>query len=177
MQKITANTAYPFSIAVDQFDDLYVTSLTNVAVDDPNGNSLFSILYSTGSQVFSIAIGGATDYALTNSQIAWGSGSVALRTGVLQANPYANFIPGLPTQEPVGSACAANGLCWFDDTVSQTVTLIHTLGGGATTNRLQYTPTGIAYDPLTNRLYVADPFHNAIQVYNASTLAFQKTLT
>jgi hypothetical protein len=41
VQTITANTAYPFSIAVDQFDDLYVTSLNNVAVDDPNGNSLF----------------------------------------------------------------------------------------------------------------------------------------
>jgi hypothetical protein len=35
---------------------------------------------------------------------------------------------------------------------------------------------GVAYDAKHNRLFVADPLHNAVRVYAAWTLAFVTTL-
>jgi DNA-binding beta-propeller fold protein YncE len=51
------------------------------------------------------------------------------------------------------------------------------LPGNWFTVGLSYTPGGVAVDVARNRVYVADPSHNAIQIYNATTLAYEKTLT
>jgi len=165
-RSIAANTGSPFGIAVDPFDDLYVTTPSGLAVDDPYGASLFPSV--SGGTVFSVALEGSTVNAFYNNVEGVGNGSVALRTGHLQ------YVVGpLVSQSPVGSACTAS-TCWYDDSVTNQLFMI--TGGSIAGIPLQYSPGGVAVDPVRNRLFVADPLHNAIQVYNASTLGFELML-
>ncbi|HLI60686.1 MAG TPA: hypothetical protein VKV21_13580 [Solirubrobacteraceae bacterium] len=169
-QSITANASSPDSLAVDQFDDLYIAGPNGLAIDDPSGNSLWSSVYTTGSSIDSVAIGGATVHAFFNQEQAGGNGSFMLREGRAQwtAGPYAS-------PDMIGSACAADGTCWFDS--AQADTLSTQTGSQGTTIPLSYTPTGVAYDALHGRVFVADPQNNAVHVYNSKTLALIKTIS
>lgn len=163
---ITANASNPVGIAVDQFQDLFVLTPAGLAVDDPYGASLFTDIYS--GQLYSVAIGGSTVYAFFNDTWAQGNGSVALRSGALQS-----LIGPTGSTYPVGSACASNGFCWYGDSGNNTLALGN---GSVTTITLSYSPAGVAYDPTHNRLFVADPNNNKIEVYNATTLAFERSI-
>ena len=165
-----ANASYTEGIAVDQYQDLYITSGANIAVDDVTGASLFSSIYNAGQQIFSLAFSGPNFFGFYNNTLVGGNGSVALRTGGMQ------FLDGpLVAAEPTGSAC--NGaLCWYDDTANSLL-FIATIPGSSNSVSLPYQPAGIAYDAIHKRLFVADPVHNAIQVYNPTTLALGESLT
>jgi DNA-binding beta-propeller fold protein YncE len=171
VQTITANAQYPYGIAVDQAQDLYLANDTSLSVDDPYGNSISSSIFG-GYYVYSVAVGGPNVYAFLDGETAFGNTSVALRGLTLQ------YIDGpITTAVPTGSACAAvESACWFDDTSNDSLSFA-TLPGSGFGVGLSYAPAGLAVDPVRNRVYVADPLNNAIHVYNATTLAFEKTIT
>jgi sugar lactone lactonase YvrE len=170
-QSITANASDPDSLAVDQFDDLYIAGPNGLAIDGPDGVSIWSSIDTSTSQIDSVAIGGATVHAFYGQNQAAGNGSVALRDGSLQyvRGPYAS-------QDLIGSACAANGTCWLASAQDRTLTL-DTGGSSAGQASVSYVPTGVAYDGLHNRVFVADPQNNAVHVYNSKTLALIKTIS
>ena len=167
-QTIMANAGLPFSIAVDAFDDLYIAASAGIAVDDENGNSLYAPGY-TGYGIVSVAVGNGQVYGFVNENYLSGSGSLFLRSDGLEE------ITG-PTGsvDPVATVCGDNQ-CWYTDSDQNSVTV----NNGSNTNgiSLPYTPNGIAYDQFHNRLFIADPENNAIHIYNAHTLALERTLT
>lgn len=169
---ITANAAAPFGIAVDQAQDIFIIADTALAVDDPYGNSISSNIFSIGPQLFSVAIGAPNVFTFYSGTSAFGNVSVALRGLTLQ------YLDGpLPPAEPIGAACAAtSNTCWLGDSQNDTLTQA-TLPGSSFSIGLPYTPAGIAVDQLRNRLYVADPVNNKIEIYNATSLSFEKFLT
>jgi len=169
VQTITANASAPYSIAVDQAQDLFLITGSGLAIDDPYGNSISSNIYS--GTLYSVAIGGPNVYTFYNDLAAFGNTSVAVRQATLQ------YVDGpLSSAVPAGSACSATqSLCWYDDTQYNTL-YEATIPGTVISLGLSYTPVGLAYDPVRNRIYVADPFNNAIHVYNAATLAAEKTI-
>jgi DNA-binding beta-propeller fold protein YncE len=75
---------------------------------------------------------------------------------------------------PVGSACGIR-LCWYSD--SSTDTLWVNNGSNTAEVSVGYDPGGVAFDELHNRVFVAGPLNNAVHVYNAQTLALEKTIT
>ncbi len=167
-QTITQNAFAPYSIAVDQFADLYIVAGGGVAIDDSNGNQIFAPGY-TGYDVDSIALGNASLYAFLDNTWLQGNGSYMLRTGGLQ-----DEVGPTGSAYPAGAACG-NGACWYGDADYDTLAVSN--GGNFHSVQLNYSPAGVAYDQLHNRAFVADPVNNAVHVYNAQTLAFEKTLT
>ena len=169
VQTITANTSAPYSIAVDQAQDVYLITGSGLAVDDPYGNSISSNIYS--GSLDSVAVGGPNVYTFYNNFAAFGNISVALRGAALQ------YLDGpLNSAVPAGSACSATqSFCWYDDSQNNVLYAASLPGYGYSVG-LSYTPVGLAYDPVRNRVYIADPSNNAIHVYNASTLALEKTI-
>ncbi|MEO6991895.1 MAG: hypothetical protein ABI346_09410 [Candidatus Baltobacteraceae bacterium] len=165
---IEAYTGDPDSIAVDSFGDLYVTASSGIATDDPYGSPLFGPAYASYN-VLSVAVGNAGLNGFYNNGALIGNGSVFLRTGSLQFG-----IGPTSSATPTGSACA-NNACWYDDTSN--LLIAKEQNGGTYLVSVSYEPTGVAYDGLRNRLFVADPNHNAIHVYNAQTLAFETTIS
>jgi DNA-binding beta-propeller fold protein YncE len=119
-----------------------------------------------------VAIGAPNVYTFYSDGGAFGDISVGLRGNTLQ------YIVGpLSSEEPLGAACSqTQSLCWTGDTTNETLTEA-TLPGSGFSQSIGYQPAGLAVDPVRNRLYVADPINNAVHVYNASSLAFEKTLT
>ena len=170
LQTITANTSTPLSIAVDQAQDLYLINGTGLAIDDPYGNSISSNIY-RGS-LYSVAVGGPNVYTFFDGEAAFGDTSVALRGRTLQ------YIDGpLEGATPVGAACAATqSLCWTTDVQNDAIDEA-TLPGSSFAEGVGYAPVGVAYDPVRNRIYVSDPLNKAIHVYNATSLALEKTIT
>jgi DNA-binding beta-propeller fold protein YncE len=166
-QSITANAATPYSIAVDQFEDLYVVSAAGVAVDDETGSALYGAGYS-GYGLISLALGNGAVYGFLNNYYLYGSGSLFLRTDGLQA-----VVGPTGSADPIAATCGDN-VCWYSDPSNDTINL----NTGATVSAVTvgYEPVGIAYDQLHNRLYVADPVNNAVHVYDAQTLALEHTL-
>ena len=170
VQTFTANATAPFGIAVDQAQDLFVTS-NGIALDDPYGNSISSSIYA-GQPVYSVSVAGPTVYGFYSSGVALGNLSVALRTQALQGvnGPW-------PSVEPIGATCSVrNTICWQDDASVNSLTRGQ-IGGANFSIGLGYQPAGIAVDELRNRLYVANPQKNAIEVYTDNTLVFEKELT
>ena len=171
VQTITANTSSAYSIAVDQAQDLYLVTGSGLAVDDPYGNSISSDIFG-GPELFSVAIGGPNVYTFFDATAAFGDTSVALRGLTLQYEDGPLF--GV---EPAGAACAATqSLCWTTDAGNNALDEA-TLPGSSVAQGLGYEPVGIAYDPVRNRIYVADPVNKAVHVYTATTLASLKTIT
>ncbi|MBV9647303.1 MAG: hypothetical protein JO043_07565 [Candidatus Eremiobacteraeota bacterium] len=167
-QTITANAAAPYDIAADQFNDLYVVYNGGIALDDPSGNSLYGPEYQSYG-IFSVAVGNANVYGFVNNDVLMGSGSVFLRSGMLQS-----IFGPTNAAEPVGAACG-NGMCWFSDAGKDTINILAT--NAISTGILNYSPAGVAYDRLHNRIFVADPQNNAVHIYNAQTLALEKNIT
>jgi DNA-binding beta-propeller fold protein YncE len=173
VQTFTANASAPVGIAVDQAQDLWiVTDTGELAVDDAYGNSIWSAIFGGSPLLESVAIGAPNVYAFYDGAAAFGNISVGLRQNSLQ------YIDGpLSSAEPYGAACAqTQSLCWTTDALNDTLS-VATLPGSGFSTSLGYEPIGVAVDTLRNRVYVADPLNNAVHVYNASTLAFEKTLT
>jgi DNA-binding beta-propeller fold protein YncE len=167
VQTIIANATEPASIAVDEFGDLYLTSQQGIALDDPYGNSLFPAEYG-GYAIDSIALGNDSVYAFVNGNYLQGNGSPFVRSGALQS---INGPDG--STYPAGAACGS-GFCWYTDTDGAALWLSN--GSNPIAASLGYRPGGVAVDLVRNRAYVADPDNNAIHVYNAQTLALEKTL-
>jgi hypothetical protein len=164
------NAGNPFGIVTDDFQDLFIIATTGgVAVDDATGASIFNSMYTGGSKLYSVTVGGPEVYAFSADAAALGNGSVALRKGL-----FTLLVTGLGSKEPVGSACITR-YCWWGDALNKTISF-GKMGGTFSQLAISYAPAGIAYDGLHGRLFVADPVHNAIQLYNASTLAFVKTI-
>ena len=168
---ITANGSTAESIAVDALQDIYIVSAYGgLSLDDPYGDSLYSNVFS--GTLYSVAVGEPYVYTFYDNAAAFGNGSVALRYGELQeeGGPIDSAAAG-------GSACSSTiSACWYGDSINNTLTY-GLLPGNWFTVGLSYTPGGVAVDVARNRVYVADPSHNAIQIYNATTLAYEKTLT
>ena len=165
---ITQNTAFPSSIAVDEFDDLYVVANQGVAVDDAYGNTIYGPGYA-GYDIDCVAIGNASLYAFINDNYLAGNGSVMLRTSGLQS------ITGPDSAtSPVGAACGAN-LCWYSDSASNALFVNN--GSNVDSVSLGYLPGGVALDVPHNRVFVADPLNNAVHVYDAQNLSLEKTIT
>jgi DNA-binding beta-propeller fold protein YncE len=167
-QSITSYAPEPYSIAVDQFDDLYVVDAAGIAVDDENGNALYGPGYS-GYGVVSLALGNGAAYAFTNGNYLAGSGSVFLRSDGLQ-----EIVGPTGSTDPIAATCGDND-CWYSDPSSDTISINN--GSSVNSVPVPYQPVGIAYDQVHNRLYVADPANNAVHVYNAQSLALERTLT
>jgi DNA-binding beta-propeller fold protein YncE len=167
-QSITSYAAEPYSIAVDQFDDLYVVDAAGIAVDDESGNALYGPGYS-GYGIVSFALGNGAAYAFTNEDYLVGSGSVFLRSGGLQG-----IVGPTGSVDPIAATCGNNN-CWYSDPSSDTISINN--GVNVTAISVPYQPIGIAYDQLHNRLYVADPANGAVHVFNAQTLVLERTLT
>ena len=165
---ITANTQQPFSIAVDGFGDLFTIANGGLALDDPYGNLLYNPEYG-GYTLTSVALGNGNVYAFLDGNYLLGNGSNFLRTSAMQS------IVG-PTQsaEPVSVSCGG-GACWIADPSQDMI--FSNNGSTIIPASVGYQPTGIAYDQVHNRVYVADPQHNAVHVYNAQTLALEKSIT
>jgi hypothetical protein len=166
-QSITANAATPYSIAVDQFEDLYVVSAAGIAVDDETGSALYGAGYS-GYGLISVALGNGEVYGFLNDNYLVGSGSLFLRTDGLQA-----IVGPTGTVDPSAATCGDN-ICWYSDPTADTISVNN--GSNSATISVGYDPVGVAYDQLHNRLFVADPVNNAVHVYNALTLALERTL-
>lgn len=170
-QSISANASSPDSLAVDQFGDLYIAGPNGLSIDDPSGNSIWSSVYTGTTQIDSVAIGGPTVHAFYGQYSADGNGSVALRDGALQ------YVVGTyPSPDMIGSACAANGMCWLASAQDKTLVVDNGSSAGKQIV-LPYLPTSVAYDGLHNRVFVADPQNNEVHVYNAKTLAVIKTIS
>ncbi|MBV9646703.1 MAG: hypothetical protein JO043_04490 [Candidatus Eremiobacteraeota bacterium] len=165
---ITANASVPSSIAVDEFDDLYIVGNGGIAADDPYGNSIFGLEY-TGYNIISVAVGNGNVYGFLNDNYLVGNGSVLLRSGGLQA-----IVGPAGSVTPVGAACG-DTLCWYSDSTNDTLTV--STGNGTNSTSLGYQPAGVAYDSLHKRVFVADPVNNTVHVYNPQTLALEKTIT
>ena len=75
---------------------------------------------------------------------------------------------------PVGAACGSN-ICWYADNQSNSLWINNGVNNSSVS--LGYDPGGVAYDQLHNRVFVADPLNNAVHVYNAQSLAFERTIT
>ncbi len=177
VQGITANARQPSSIAVDQFDDLYIASPSGLALDDPDGNSLSSNIDPFYSFVDSVAIGGSTVYDFDPGAEDIANGSFALRDLTMQTGISG---VGPSDDDPVGAACSPppapeiEGTCWIADATDDQV--IQNTPGAAVAFALSYQPSGIAYVASKNRVLVADASQNAIDVYDADTFALLKTL-
>lgn len=177
VQDITANAGQPLSIAVDQFDDLFIASASGLALDDPDGNSLSGNIDPYGSSVDSVTIGGSTVYAFAPEAEVYANGSYALRQLSLQ-DGITGF--GSTDADYVGAACAApaatelRGDCWTADAANDQ--LIHIGANEADATALPYQPEGVAYVASKHRLFVSDASQNTISIYNTSTLALVKTL-
>ncbi len=165
---ITANAGLPYSIAADQFNDLFLIYQAGIALDDPNGNSLYAPGYN-GYGLISVAVGNGAVYAFDDGNYLSGSGSLYLRTSGLTS------ITGPTGAANPSAVSCGSGDCWYGDAANNTLTVSD--GGTYYDVALSYTPVGVAYDQLHNRVFVADPIDNAIHVYNAQTLALERTLT
>jgi hypothetical protein len=172
VQTITANASEALSIAVDQAQDLYLVTGQGLALDDPYGNSISSNIFSTSSPLYSVSVGGPNVYTFYNGTSAFGNTSVALRGQTLQ------YIDGpLSSATPLGLSCASNGsACWYSDSTNDAL-FFASIPGVSNSVGTSYIPTGVAVDQARNRLYVCDPQNNAIHIYNATTLALEKSLT
>lgn len=180
VQAITANADQPLSIAVDQFDDLYIAGPSGLALDDPDGNSLSSNIDPYRSTVESVAIGGSTLYGFAPEAEDFANGSFALRQLSMQGT-FTGF--GSTQVDFVGAGCTAPAAsaaseltedCWIADSLNDQ--LIHTAAYQATAVALPYQPEGIADVASKHRLFVTDARQNTISVYNTSPFALVKTL-
>jgi len=165
---IETNATDPGSIAVDQFDDLYIISYGGIAADDAYGNSIFASEYA-GYNLYAVAVGNTGVYAFNDNSYLFGNGSYLLRTDGLQS-----IVGPAGAVAPAGAACG-DGLCWYSDSATDTLWVNN--GSNPNSVNLGYVPTGVAYDQLHNRVFVADPLNNVVHIYNAQTLAFEKTIT
>ena len=164
---ITANASYPFGIAVDQFQDVFILTPTGLAIDDASGAQVLASV-ATGT-FYSVTLGDPDVFTFYNNGFFGGNGSLALRGGGLQfaAGPSGSAVA-------VGSACLVDR-CWYDDATNDLLNF--STAGNVLETRLSYSPAGVAYDPLHDRIFVADPADNEIEIYNAKTIAFERSLT
>ncbi len=177
VQGITANAGQPLSIAVDQFDDLFIAGPAGLALDDPDGNSLSSNIDPFRPSVDSVTVGGSTVYAFAPEAEDYANGSFALRQLSMQQSITGFASTG---SDFVGSSCAApaapelRGECWTADaTYNQ---LIHIGADEADAVAVPYQPEGIAFVASKHRLFVSDASQNTISVYKTSPFALVKTL-
>jgi DNA-binding beta-propeller fold protein YncE len=162
----------PVSIAVDQYQDLFILTSSGLAIDDINGNTILAnVPKSAVSPIYSIAISGPNLYAFsTENSIGIVNGSALLRGGGLP------FSGPIATKQPLGSACSANGKCWVSDNDYRSLIRCNSFGVTELAAHIPYSPGGVAYDATRDRLFVADPENNAVYVYTGSTLKSVATI-
>jgi DNA-binding beta-propeller fold protein YncE len=171
---ITANAVSPISIAVDQYQDLFIATPTGLAIDDENGMTISPHVPGSSAPIYSMAIGGPHLYMFFVGEIGFVNGSTLLRGGSF---PFTND----NASKSLGSACSVGGICWYSDFNLRLVRTCNSYGSLVTCFpgqpvTLAYAPAGVAYDATRNRLFVADPVNNAVHVYTASTLTFLATI-
>ena len=167
----TAHFNYPYGVGADVAGNVYVTNFgtNDISVINSKLKATAGVINQGLSGPVSVtAVGNGNVYAFIDDNYLLGNGSVLLRSDALQA-----VVGPAGAVTPIGAACGLT-LCWYTDTSSDTLWV----NNGSNTNdvALGYVPGGVALDQLHNRVFVADPLNNAVHVYNAQTLAAEKTI-